>query len=298
MGCTRRHSMARSFVHTGLGLVGMSMVAASAQAETRYEALDLSRVALGPVTAIDADRGSVTVLGQNFSISGNTYGLGWSNGRINVGDYVFAVGIDGANGVETALLARLDDLYVPGASLVLLRAPVEFSDATSGVAGSGEVFVDYTPALVTQSELPEVGQLVEFVGIQPVLGGMVLADRFLNSISRGDRSSWSVSGGASARLSISGGDSAQLSISGGDSAQWSISGGDASRLSISGGDSAQLSISGGDRSRLSISGGDSAQLSISGGDSGQWSISGGDSAQWSISGGDRSALSISGGDDF
>ncbi|MCC5870665.1 MAG: hypothetical protein JJU27_19370, partial [Gammaproteobacteria bacterium] len=279
MSFTRRLSMARTLVHAGLGLVGVSLVAGSAHSEVRYTPPELERVALGPVTAIDSGSGSVTVLGQSFSIGRNTLGAGWSSGRINIGDYVFAVGIQSDSGVGTALLARLNDDYVPGASTVFLQAPVEFLDVTTGFAESGDLLVDYTPALVTQPASPAVGQMTAFVGVQPVLGGTLLASSFLTSISGGDRHSWSISGGDSARLSISGGDSAGLSISGGDSAQWSISGGDASRLSISGGDSAQLSISGGDRSRLSISGGDSSQLSISGGDSAQWSISGGDASR-------------------
>ena len=296
MDHARKERVSRTLLQSGLALVGVAFAVGSAYSDVRRDVPEHSRLVLGPVTAIDSTSASVTVLGQTFSVGQSTYGAGWTDGRVSVGDYVLAIGFQGTNVLSALVLARVDEQYVPGASPVFLRGPIDSANSALGVAGLGTALIDYTPALDGGTTGLVPGRVGEFLGTQPVIGGTIIASSFSASISGGDRLPWSISGGDSARLSISGGDSSSLSISGGDSAGLSISGGDRAGLSISGGDRSQLSISGGDSSRLSISGGDSAQLSISGGDHAQWSISGGDRAQLSISGGDSSQLSISGGD--
>jgi hypothetical protein len=264
----RRHS--RIWAASASVLVCSGLLVSSAFASAKTELSNLLRVAVGPISAIDHDVGSVDVLGQRFELTYGTSQQGWGDGEVfAVGDYVVVIGAALDQTAQAAFVGLLSEQYVPGASPVFLRATLDHVDPTAAVAAVGSIRVDYSATLYEPVGAVRSGGVVEFLGTQPMVGGTVLASAKridLGSFASGSEL-LSITGSDRAGLSITGSDRARLSITGSDRAGLSITGSDRARLSITGSDRAGLSITGSDRAGLSITGSDRAGLSITGSDS-------------------------------
>ena len=237
---------------------------------TASSAQPVELLLIGPVEAINARAGVVTILGQKVIYS--------AAGKLVVGDGVAVFGHTSANGSFVATSITDEGQYVAGATMVFLSGKVQKADPAVGRVAVGGLSVDLTAAMSNGVVAPVVGTEIRLKGIQPVAGGLVLA----NGISGGGTSSLGISGGGT--LGISGGGTRNLGISGGGHSSLGISGG--GTLGISGGG---LGISGG--GTLGISGGGTRNLGISGGGHSNLGISGGGTL--GISGG--GTLGISGG---
>jgi hypothetical protein len=95
--------------------------------------------------------------------------------------------IDAAGVARIKSVARIAQLYVPGASHVYLRGVVSEVRANVGLVSISGAYV------VATYQLPSKGSVVEVVGIQPVIGGVVLPSELIplsnNSIGTGINSS-------------------------------------------------------------------------------------------------------------
>jgi hypothetical protein len=205
---------------------------------------------IGPVDAVNAQAGLVTILGQKL-----TYGHA---GKLVVGDTAAVFGVTKANGSFVATSIVDQGRYVPGATVIFLTGKVQKSDSAVGRVTVDGLTVDLTGTMSNGVIAPAVGSKLQITGTQPTAGGLVVASGISGS---GDGASLGISGsGASLGISGSG---ASLGISGsGTSKSLGISGSGAS-LGISG-SGASLGISGSGTSKsLGISG-SGASLGISG----------------------------------
>jgi hypothetical protein len=129
---------------------------------------EYSSVAIGPVESISVDgpNTKVSILGQTFA---TTPGVA---SNVAVGDYVVAVGNNGA----LAGIYPTGQSYVVGVSPVALRGVVSSVDATRATMSVGSTSIDYSSILASRPEFqPQVDEVVEVDGMQPALGGSLLA---------------------------------------------------------------------------------------------------------------------------
>lgn len=194
----------------------------AARAETSAEPLLL----LGPVETIDQKESVVVVLGQRLPVR--------AVGQVEVGETLAVYGTINPNGTFNFSHLQRQGLYVPGATKIVLTGIVQKIAPLYGRATIAGVNVDLVSlAPLEQAPAIRVGSFVQLAGIQPVSGGLVLAQGIGGGATSG------ISGGA--RNGISGG--ARNGISGG--ARNGISGGATS--GISGG--ARNGTSGGAKAR-------------------------------------------------
>jgi hypothetical protein len=203
---------------------------------------------IGPVDAVNAQAGFVTILGQKLAYS--------EAKKLVAGDTAAVFGVAKANGSFVATSIVDQGRYVAGATIIFLSGKVQKSDSAVGRVTVDGLAVDLTATMSNGAVAPAVGTALQITGTQPNAGGLVVASGISGS---GDGASLGISGsGASLGISGSG---ASLGISGsGTSKNLGISGSGAS-LGISG-SGAALGISGSGAS-LGISG-SGASLGISG----------------------------------
>ncbi len=122
--------------------------------------------AMGPVESLEViDEGyRLTILGQTF-VSNLT------SIPVAEGDYVLAAG----SGESLNLLMPIGMSYVAGASPVLVRGAVSSINSSTAELTVGDLAIDYSAHLSTDARFsPEVGEAVEFMGVQPLLGGSAI----------------------------------------------------------------------------------------------------------------------------
>ncbi len=124
-------------------------------------------LAVGRVDSVSADRG-VEILGRFVQPNaGETY---------QVGDY--AAIVDWSIKASRARILEVRSItarYVPGASEVYLRAPVQATDATQGRMRAGKIDVDYSATGVSlEAALSLPGSVIAVQGTQPAPRGVVL----------------------------------------------------------------------------------------------------------------------------
>jgi hypothetical protein len=127
-----------------------------------------ARGALGIVEEVTSKNGvsNLVVLGQPFAVSNDVAQ------QVGLGDYVLVAGlVDGS-----ATLQKVLEPYVAGVSPVALMGSVSSVDVRNAELTIGNAVVDYSSQLALDPALvPEAGLAYETVGIQPALGGLVLA---------------------------------------------------------------------------------------------------------------------------
>ena len=148
-------------------------------AQNRSEA-DL--LAVGAIEKIELSSGSVQVAGQHVLLSRDTVFIenesAISSGAdvlrlLHAGDFV---AVNGLLERAAASISRLSESYVPGATSVFVRGRVSHVDDSIGVATVGQLKIDFTPAMGSSSfEGLNEGQVIDAVGIQPNIGGVLIA---------------------------------------------------------------------------------------------------------------------------
>jgi len=99
---------------------------------------------------------------------------------LTVGNIVSVYGDLFGPGQITASDIRVsDELYVPGATEVMVTGIPSSVDLLLGTARIGDLTIDYTPAL-GGSNFEGIGAAMTVIGIQPALGGVMISDRVLD----------------------------------------------------------------------------------------------------------------------
>jgi hypothetical protein len=105
------------------------------------------------------------VLGQMFEVP--------ADDAVAKGDYVVAAQLDAE---ATGIVYPVGVPYVPGVSLVRIKASASRVDLGTGQATLGATHVDYTTLLSTSPGFaPQANAVLAFVGIQPAPGGVIIA---------------------------------------------------------------------------------------------------------------------------
>jgi hypothetical protein len=190
-------------------------------------------VLIGPIEAVDAQAGTIVVLGQQV-LSETATGL-------QVGDLAEVFGALGPNGIVASKISPAGP-YVPGATPVLITGVVSAVNSSLGRATVGNVEIDYSPSLSSgfSAEIL-VGSTVQLGGLQPAALGLVLSGDvvILDGIIGGGISSQGIIGGGkiSSQGIIGGGRVSTQGIIGGGrvSTQGIIGGGKLSTAGIIGG---------------------------------------------------------------
>jgi hypothetical protein len=129
-------------------------------------------IAIGPVDSVtgDGQGTTVSVLGQIYRGAVDLADL------VSPGEYVFAAGNGGALG---AILTGAE-LYVPGSTQVNVRGVIANVDPVHGTFSIGNVVVDYSSYLSSDPTFePRANDSVEVSGIQPAVGGTIIASTIL-----------------------------------------------------------------------------------------------------------------------
>lgn len=123
-------------------------------------------VLVGPVEAIDAKTGTITVLGQRV----HTRDAAVLTAGTTVG--VYGVVLRSRSVVASSIVQG--DLYVPGATQVVLTGQVEAVNSSLGRAKVAGLEVDLTPLMVHSTPDVLAGSTVQLTGTQPTNYGPVL----------------------------------------------------------------------------------------------------------------------------
>ena len=148
---------------------------------------------MGPIESLEVidDGYRLTILGQTFvaNVMSET---------VSEGDYVLAAGSDGS----LDILMPIGMAYVAGASPVLVRGTVNTVESSIAKLTIGELSIDYSAQLsVNATFSPELGESIEFKGIQPMPGGYAMlnfhsdSDSYLLGIHGGDNRTRGIHGG-------------------------------------------------------------------------------------------------------
>ena len=263
--------------------------------------------AVGAIETADCHARTIKVLGITFAATNagsiaaacepeNAYGL----------HYVSITGdIEADGSIKLNELVSLSiGQYVPGVTSVYLSGPVSVSRLKLGIVGISEATVASAPENYAE------GSIVETLGTQPVLGGVILADTMRplaksepqnarinldSSIGSGFSINSSIVSGTSVNSSIGSGKSVNSSIGSGISVNSSIGSGKSINSSIGSGISVNSSIGSGKSVNSSIGSGISVNSSIGSGKSVNSSIGSGISVNSSIGSGKSINSSIGSG---
>jgi hypothetical protein len=91
---------------------------------------------------------------------------------------IFVFGFVRADGSLYISRTQASGTYVPGSTSVLLTGVLEAIDRTTGRAVVNGVAVDIVTLLAGDMNAPAVGSIVRVTGIQPSIGGVILATAF------------------------------------------------------------------------------------------------------------------------
>jgi hypothetical protein len=138
---------------------------------------------LGELQSINLSAQSLVVAGQHVALAKETTFT--YNGAV-IADHTAALhmlhagdvlAITGAVDEPAVSISRIEDSYVPGATRIFIKGKVASVISSVGRASVGELGVDFTPAMADPKFTKvEVGQVIEATGVQPTVGGLLLAD--------------------------------------------------------------------------------------------------------------------------
>ena len=132
-----------------------------------------SHVLSGPVDSIDLVNGVFESMGQVVMASQGMLA------DMHVGDFVSVAGSVVAPGwLYADDVSVSTELYVPGATEVLVTGWMSSVDSAQGTAQIGSLTIDYTSSLGS-ADAPS-GAIWSFSGIRPVEQGIMLSDRSVN----------------------------------------------------------------------------------------------------------------------
>ena len=236
----------------------------------------------GPVEAYDAQHHTARILGQTVLVG---------RALLVVGDSVSVVGTTSTSGLIAATSIKDHGLYIAGASPIFISGQVQKVNSSVGTATVSGITVDLTPLMADSLVAPVVGSKVQVAGVQPALGGVVIAA----GINGGGQNLTGINGGGTALTGINGGGTALTGINGGGTALTGINGGGTSQTGINGGGTALTGINGGGTALTGINGGGTALTGINGGGTTPTGINGGGTTLTGINGGGTTLTGINGG---
>ena len=259
---------------------------------------DNSVLAAGPVDSANCAGKFLSVLGINFRAvdRGGAAAICALQGRSHL-SYVSVTGRLNPSGVVELVSSRVLSLdgYVPGSTAVYLKGSVTETDSLTGKAIVNGAVVN------TTERTPQVGNTIEVVGTQPLVGGTILPAHLsiadgadvLSSTGSGFESSSSTGSGVAA-FSSTGSGKASLSSTGSGASKLSSTGSEAAKLSSTGSGTAKLSSTGSGVAALSSTGSGASKLSSTGSGAAKLSSTGSGAATLSSTGSGVSALSSTG----
>jgi hypothetical protein len=256
-----------------------------------------SRVAaIGPIEQLDCAAGTYRVLGIKFTAISRSMLSGVCESQSSLGvAYVVATGVRSESGktVGGQLAEVRSDLYVPGATSVFVRGLVS---RTKSATGEFEVAGARVAAL--SGQVPAVGESVDIIGTQPVLGGVVIAEAVYASSDAktfsDPRLTRAIIGSGSATKAIIGSGASSKAIIGSGQSTEAIIGSGASSKAIIGSGSATKAIIGSGATKKAIIGSGQSTEAIIDSDASSKAIIGSGSATKAIIGSGASSKAIIG----
>ena len=212
---------------------------------------------LGPIQTVDVAHRVLRVDGQTIAFGSNT-SVSYDSATVTGGALTAIasaqtgdlVAVYGRLGRPATAVKFLSTEYVPGAMRIFVRGRVTAVDSSIGQAKINGLSIDYTPAMSNPYfKNLRIGQIVQVSGIQPVLDGILLADRL-----QFDAKGASIIGSGSQDMSIIGSGAKGASIIGSGAKGASIIGSGAKGASIIGSGAQASSIIGSGAKGASIIG--------------------------------------------
>ena len=255
-----KQTFARNLSYSTVAAFVAAAFAATAHAGT---------LAVGPVEQVNLKASTVVVLGQTYHIDAasvikNQAGAPVALGALAPNTLVSIDGTENAAG-QTAVtsVTSIPQLDVPGATQLRVTGIVS-SEAPTGQIKVGNLTVDITSTLTSDTPKFQVGNLVEITGTQPNPGGLFLAQNVIAVAG--------VDGGGSSALAlgVDGGGHSSASVLGVDGGGHSS----ASVLGVDGGGHSSASVLGVDGGghnnavKLGVDGGGHSSASVLGVDGG------------------------------
>jgi hypothetical protein len=218
---------------------------------------------IGPIDQINCAASTYRVLGVSFkATSKSVMSRLCSSQTISTPSYVVAAGLRGDSGknVGTELAELRSELYVAGASLVFIRGVV-----TRINAATGEFEVAGANVFALTGQTPALGEAVDIVGTQPLLGAVIVADTVYPSSDGSDaRIANAIIGSGASKNAIIGSGSSAKAIIGSGSSSAAIIGSGANSSAIIGSGTSSKAIIGSGSSNSAIIGSGSATKAIIG----------------------------------
>ena len=135
---------------------------------------------VGPVEHVNLKTSTLVVLGQTYHIDRSVLLRNQAGAAIPL-DSLTPYTVVSVQGTETAAgkanlksITALPELDVPGATRLLITGRVA-SESAAGHIKIGNLTVDITPTMTSDTATAAVGELVQVVGTQPTAGGLFLA---------------------------------------------------------------------------------------------------------------------------
>ena len=253
--------MARSVKALSLGssLPAVAVFVAAALAGTAQAAT----LAIGPIEQINLKNSTIVVLGQAYQVGPAAALRSQANAPISLSSLATNTLVE-INGRETgngqsvvSSVMSLPQMDVPGATQLLVTGVVS-SETSTGEVKIGNLVVDVTATLTSDSQKFTVGGLVQVTGTQPNPNGLFLAQ---NIISINASKTMGVEGGGASAMGVEGGGASlkAMGVEGGGASlkAMGVEGGGASAMGVEGGGASvkAMGVEGGGASAMGVEGG-------------------------------------------
>ena len=267
--------MARSVKALSLGssLPAVAVFVAAALAGTAQAAT----LAIGPIEQINLKNSTIVVLGQAYQVGPAAALRSQANAPISLSSLATNTLVE-INGRETgngqsvvSSVMSLPQMDVPGATQLLVTGVVS-SETSTGEVKIGNLVVDVTATLTSDSQKFTVGGLVQVTGTQPNPNGLFLAQ---NIISINASKTMGVEGGgaSASAMGVEGGGASHtlLGVEGGGASvkAMGVEGGGASAMGVEGGgaSASAMGVEGGGASvkAMGVEGGGASAMGVEGG---------------------------------
>ena len=144
--------------------------------------LHAAPLAIGTIEQVDSRASSIVVMGQKYAVGNAKLVAGSKSFPAIQGAGLLAPGalvwVDGEfkkdGSVSVASLTVLSETNIPGATQLFVAGIVQSVDAT-GKVKIGSLTIDTTPTIGTYDGSIKVGDTIEFLGVQPVASGTLVA---------------------------------------------------------------------------------------------------------------------------
>ncbi len=129
----------------------------------------------GPVTALDLDQRSITILGQDIKVLRSTTFSGASFDSLQIGDWTTITGLSSGNKVHASHVIVQSESFVPGVSTVYVGGDILAINTNIGFLTVGDVAVYVGSIDARMWQNLQSGDYVEIYGTLPQSGQPVTA---------------------------------------------------------------------------------------------------------------------------